>query len=97
MIESFELRLQHSLILYNNMNALLWARKQADPQHFNTAYSRISVSSNAIAHYNVKTRKDFGVLALDYNTQPVVVASRNESETLLFSHAMTRVCSPPDE
>ena len=90
MIESYEGRLKHSLLLYNNVVALLLTRKNSAVINFDMAYDGVKVSSDMIAHYNMKTRKDFTSLDLDFGTQTVSVTIYNESVTLLFSHAMNR-------
>jgi hypothetical protein len=95
MIESYEGRLKQSLILYNNVNALLLTRNNSNIQAFNIAYYCIVVSTNALTHNHVKMRKEFGLLEFEFGSKPVIVTIRGQTETLTFSHAMTRVLFTP--
>lgn len=90
-IEEYETRLKHSMILFNNVNAYYLTVTGGNSDGYAMAYSSIGDSLQYLTDTNVATRKSFATLHLDYDTYPVVITAHGETMTILFTHAMIKV------
>ncbi len=91
MIESYELRLKNSMVMYNVMLSLYFSRLGNDLDTFTVSYNRLRTLTNLVALYNVQIRKAFALQNLDCDSYPVEVIYEDQPLTLIFSHAIIKV------
>ncbi len=96
MIEWYELRMKHSLVMYNMMLSLYASRLNNDPTTYTVSFNRIIGLTNLLATCNMQTRKALALQKLDCDSYPVQVTYKGEQLTLIFSHAMIKVLSHAD-